>query len=742
MLSWGVMLARLLPLLTLLALPAAAAAAPCPGAGECPYVGASQLGQATGGTLRFPQAVGLDAAGNLYVGDQGSHAVQVFDPSGAFLRSFGTPGSRAGELSGVGALAVAGDGSVLVADGANRIDRFGADGALQNSFGQSGSDVGQFRFGGGRGNDAGAGGGLAVSGDTVYVADSGNDRIQRFGLDGSRGAQIVAPGTLAHPKGLAVRGTRLFVADDQNHRVLVLDTGGRMITAIGSGLGTKPGQLNFPYGVASDPQGRIFVADNLNQRISRFSTSPGYSYKARWGSYGTAPGQLAYPRGVAVDGAGNVYVANTGNDRVDVFDRGGALLRSVGTSGRAPGQFNTPMGAATDASGVTAVTDAVNGRVELFNADGSVAAVWGSPNPGPTVLPKAVAVAFDGRGNAYVLDQRRARIVVFDRATGTPTRSIASQGSGPGQLRDPSALAISGDTITVADTGNGRLARFTVNGSYLGAITDTGNVRGVAVSPAGDRIYAADGNDITVYSDAGEDLMQFGGTGSKVGKLNAPAQMTTDANGNLWVADRGNNRVQQFGPMGERLGAFGERGTSAGQFVYPTGIAVSCDGTLTVTDSSGNRVQRFTLAAPVAPGCVPLPAVATPPAPKYPTLPAPDGPVLTQRALRSSGVLSSRVIPVRVGCDTACTVTTTATVAPRRKPSKGKKALVAKLPAVKVTLGAGASQIVRLQVSAAQVKALRKALAGGMGLSVALQSVATASVGSPTTATTTLLATG
>lgn len=494
--------------------------------------------------------------------------------------------------------------------------------------------------------------------------------------------------------------------------------------------------------MASDPQGRIFVADNLNQRISRFSTSPGYAYKARWGSYGTAPGQLAYPRGVAVDGAGTVYVANTGNDRVDVFDRGGALLRSVGTSGRAPGQFNTPMGAAADASGITAVADSVNGRLELFDADGSVAAVWGSPNPGPTVLPRAVAVAFDARGNAYVLDQRRARIVVFDRATGIPTRTIASQGAGPGRLRDPSALAIAGDTITVADTGNQRLARFSVGGAYLGSITGAGSVRGVAVSPAGDRIYAADGtNRIRAYDPSGGYLIDFGGTGTKVGKLNAPAQMAVDGAGNVWVADRGNNRVQRFGPNGERLGAFGERGTGPGQFVYPTGVAVGCDGTLTVTESSGNRVQRFALAAPAGRGCSPLPPVATPPAPKYPTLPAPDGPVLSLRPLRSTGLLRATSVPVRVGCDTACTVTTTATLAPRREPAKGARAVVAKLGPVVVTLPAGTSRIVRLPLGPAQVKALRGGLRGARALQLALQSVATAAVGSPTTVTSTLAAT-
>ena len=181
----------------------------------------------------------------------------------------------------------------------------------------------------------------------------------------------------------------------------------------------------------------MFVADDLNHRVVRFGPKSAYPYKARWGSYGTGPGQLAYPRGIAVDGAGQLYVTNTGNDRIDVFDRSGGLLRSFGASGRATGQFNTPLGVGADASGIRAVADSVNGRVQLLNPDGSIATVWGSVAPGPTILPDPVAVAFDAAGNAYVLDQRRARILVFDRATGLLARTIASQGSGPGQPARP-----------------------------------------------------------------------------------------------------------------------------------------------------------------------------------------------------------------------------------------------------------------------------------------------------------------
>lgn len=710
----------------------------CPGAsGACPYSAWGQIGENANGTLRFPQAVAIGADGNVYVGDQGTHLVQVFRPDGSFVRTIGSPGTRPGEISAVGALAAAPDGSILVADGRNRIERFTADGRRITGWGGTGTEVGRFRFGGGRANDAGAGGGLAVGGDTVYVADSGNNRIQRFALDGGRGAEIVKPGLLSHPKGLAVRGSRLFVADDQNHRILVMDTGGRPLTTIGGGSGGRPGQLNYPYGVALDRAGRVFVADNMNQRILRFSTGPRYPYKGRWGSYGTAAGQLAYPRGLAIDGAGNVYVANTGNDRIDVFDRGGRLLRSFGRSGRGDGQFNAPFGAAADAAGFRAVTDSNNGRVTILDPDGDVVSEWGSPAPGPTILPRPVAVAFDANGTAYVLDQRRARIVVFSRSTGRPVRTIASQGRAGGQLLDPSALAISaGGTIYVADSGNRRIARFTTAGRHLGSITGTGTLRGIAVSPDGTRIYGADNrNRITVYDQSGRPLDDFGGTGRKLGKLNAPAQMTVDAAGNLWVADRGNNRVQQFGPHGERLQSFGRRGTGAGEFIFPTGVSVDCRGTLTVTDTYNNRVQQFVLAAPAAAACRDLPAPGRPPAPQMPTLPPPDGPLVTVRALRTTGVLTRGDLPLRVGCDTVCTIATRVTLTPSAAPRRGARRVVIARRGPRATVPAGESRIVRVRLTAADAARLGRALRGARALRADVDITATASVGAPTTVT-------
>ena len=703
--------------------------------GPTGYSATGQVGQPAGGVLRFPQAVAVAADGTIYVGDQGSHLIQVFNPDLSYRGSIGAPGTRPGELTAVGALAVADDGTILAADGgSSRIVRFAPDGRVVNTIGSRGTGTGQLRLGGGRGNDAGAGGGLATAGNAVYVADSGNNRIERFRLDGTGASVIVPPGTVRFPKGLAVRKSRLFVADDQNHRVLVMDTGGKLIKTLGNGLGKGPGQLQNPYGVALDAAGRVFVADNMNQRVTRFSTQPtGYKYKGRWGSYGTAPGNLAYPRAIATDGQGRVFVTNTGNDRVDVFSNTGTLVGSLGTSGRAPGQFNTPSGVATDASGVTAVTDSINGRVEFLAPDGSLATVWGSPNPGPTILQRPVDVAFDTAGNAYVLDQRRARVFVFPRTTGTPARSFGSLGSGPGQLEDPSALWVDPrGVVSIADTGNGRIARFTTGGTYQGAITGVGSPRGVAVTADGSRTYVANTrNQIRVYDASGEQTALFGGTGRKLGKLSAPRDIFLDANGNLWVADAGNARIQQFGPNGERLQTFGSRGTQPGQFIGPTALSIDGQGILSVSDQDNNRVQRFLLNGGPTPGVTVLAPLATPPAPKSPTLPPPDGPQVELRALRTSGILTSRNLPLRASCDTACTLSLTVTLTPRSAPKKGKRVSVT-LPVVKRTLGAGENGVLRATVTRAQVTTLRRALKGRKALSAEVALSASAQVGEAT----------
>ncbi|MFA9271733.1 MAG: hypothetical protein ACEQSX_13430, partial [Baekduiaceae bacterium] len=81
---------RLLLTLLAVALPCAPAAAQDP----APYTSVTQIGDRANGTLRFPQSIAIGADGNVYVGDQGTHVIQVFRPDGSFLRTVGEPGPR------------------------------------------------------------------------------------------------------------------------------------------------------------------------------------------------------------------------------------------------------------------------------------------------------------------------------------------------------------------------------------------------------------------------------------------------------------------------------------------------------------------------------------------------------------------------------------------------------------------------------------------------------------------------
>ena len=79
----------------------------------------------------------------------------------------------------------------------------------------------------------------------------------------------------------------------------------------------------------------------------------------------------------------------------------------------------------------------------------------------------------------------------------------------------------------------------------------------------------------------GNDVIQIGRSGTSPGRLRSPGGLALDAAGNLWVADEGNNRVQEFAPDGTPITAFGERGTGPGQFVRPAGLSVDCHGLVT-----------------------------------------------------------------------------------------------------------------------------------------------------------------
>jgi len=88
----------------------------------------------------------------------------------------------------------------------------------------------------------------------------------------------------------------------------------------------------------------------------------------------------------------------------------------------------------------------------------------------------------------------------------------------------------------------------------------------------------------------------FGSNGSGDGQLKSPGDVAVDSQGNLWVVDKANNRIQKLDPTGKYLAKFGSLGSGDGQFNRPTSIAIAANGNLLVTDAGNGRVQRFSSA--------------------------------------------------------------------------------------------------------------------------------------------------
>jgi trimeric autotransporter adhesin len=325
-------------------------------------------GLATSAEFYYTRGVAVDASGNIYVVDSWNHRIRMVTKSTGIVNTVAGTGS--GGYSGDGGLAT----------------------SLKLYFPT----------------------GVAVDASgNIYIADNNNNRIRMvtkstgimstvagigsIGYSGDGGPATSA--ALTFPSGVALDTSgNIYIADNNNNciRMVTVSTG-NISTVAGTGSEGYSGDgglatsamFNYPYGVAVDASGNIYISDTRNHRVRMVTKSTGIVTTLAGtgsGSYSGDGGvatsvKLYLPSGVAIDASGNIYIADNSNNRVRLLTMSTGIISTVAGSGldgyRGDGgpatsaAMNHPYGVAVDASGNIYIADNNNNCIRMVTSPSS-----------------------------------------------------------------------------------------------------------------------------------------------------------------------------------------------------------------------------------------------------------------------------------------------------------------------------------------------------------------------------------
>jgi sugar lactone lactonase YvrE len=399
--------------------------------------------------------------------------------------------------------------------------------------------------------------------DGIIIRVAGNSRQGDFGDGGPAAmAQLRLPffasGVFAN--GMTALSGNLFIADRGNNRVRKISADGIITTVAGSGTEGFSGdggpatsaQLNSPTGIAADAAGNLFIADWGNSRVRKVS-----------------------PDGIitTVAGAGGCCGS---------FDDGIPATRA---------QLGGPVGLALDTSGNLFIADYSHNRIRKVSPDGIITTVADpgvqefSGDHGPAAGP--VSVSVDDAGNLFIAYSGISRIRKVS-PNGMSTTFAGGGATGPGdggpavdaQLNSPQGVAVDRDgNVYVADTFDFRIRKISQDG-MISTVAGSGS----------NAVFSGDGGPAT---SAWLALGWF--DPSPIGGV------ALDNEGNLFIADTGNQRVRKVSASGiittvagdGTPGYVGNNGeATSAQLNFPLDVAVDGAGDLLIADSENNRVRK------------------------------------------------------------------------------------------------------------------------------------------------------
>jgi len=306
--------------------------------------------------------------------------------------------------------------------------------------------------------------------------DSDANKEVVLSADKILGMAGVAEGQFQRPRGIAVApdGT-LYVADTGNFRIQHLAPDGSVLHVWGTygnlmdggPEAAPPGTFNEPWDVAVGPDGYVYVVDTWNHRIQKF-TAEG-EFVTMWGTFGNDGSPLALwgPRAVVVDAQGHVFVTDTGNKRVVVYDTDGNPLGQFGHGGVGMGEFAEPVGLALDAQGNLYVADTWNQRVQVFAPSSDLVFVpvkeWPVNGWYGQSADNKPYLAVNAQGHAFVGDPEGYRVMEFN-AEGTLLRWWGRWGVPPNGMGIVGGLVTDGQNgLWVVDSEHGQILHFTLS---------------------------------------------------------------------------------------------------------------------------------------------------------------------------------------------------------------------------------------------------------------------------------------
>jgi sugar lactone lactonase YvrE len=471
-----------------------------------------------------------------------------------------------------------------------------------------------------------------VEADTGIITTMAGNGTRNFGGDN---VQAVSA-SLSVPKGVALDGSgNLIIADTGNNRIRRVDANTGIITTVagngerkfsGDGGEAISASLAEPTSVSVDLAGNLLIVDAGNSRIRRVDsktkiiTTLAGNGKFDFSGDGSPATSASLNLGfqsffgfiaggdVAVDKVGNLIIADFNNHRIRHVDAITGIITTIVGSGKAgfsgdDGQairadLNLPTGVALNGSGDLIIADTQNNRIRRVNSSGIINTIAGNgratfSGDGDQATNAGLGfpedVAIDGTGNMLISDSLNNRIRLVDAAKGTIT-TLAGNGTKSfdgdrgsaisAGLSFPESVAVDRlGNLFIADGGNDRIRRVDASG-----VIDT---------------FAGDG------LQDGFGRGSFGGDGGPATSagLSLPTSVVLDSAGNLFIADKENNRIRRVDASGNidtvagngTAGFSGDGGpaTSAALNIgFSTGVAVDREGNLLIGDTNNNRVRR------------------------------------------------------------------------------------------------------------------------------------------------------